>query len=473
MWLIAQPLSLNLLSLLAIPYIVRVVGQADYGRFTLSFSIVAMFMPLANMGLRSVTIRRVAQDRATARQFASNMLGARCLLAVATAGVIAIVVNVLHYDTFTKLIVYLASLTVISEAVAGTLQDVFQAFENMRYVAYARFISGFVLTVLSVAVLLVGFGLIGLTLSYVFGALLNVTITWYYARKLIGPPGFTIARRFLWKGLVAGAPFFYPTLVAVVCSKVGVSLLPLFGGVAAVGVYGAASTLTDRLGVIPDGICTSIYPTLTILHKNSPDEAARLFRKYFEYLFLIGLPIAVGTTIIAEPIVLLLFGRQYMTAIPVLRILSWGLFLTFLTSLQYWTLGAIHQEKKGALVALIATPLGALLNLALVPHFHERGIAWANLTATLISLVLLRHFIRSRFVRPIVSWPRLVRLLGASVLMGLMVFPARKLNLAIPLAVGAVSYPLICLGIGLVSMGDLKQLWALALRRTVSRAAKD
>jgi O-antigen/teichoic acid export membrane protein len=278
-------------------------------------------------------------------------------------------------------------------------------------------------------------------------------------------------RRFLWNGLVTGAPFFYPMLVAVVGSKVGISLLPWYGGVAAVGVYGAASTLIDRLTVIPDGICTAIYPTLTILHRDSPDEAARLFRKYFEYLFLIGLPLAVGTTITAEPIVLLLFGRQYLTAIPVLRILSWGLFLTFLTSLQFWTLGAIHQEKKGALVGLIATPLGVLFTLALLPYLHERGIAYANLAATLVSLVLLRHFIRSRFVRPIVMWPRLARLLGANALMALLVYPARRLNLAIPLLVGVVSYPLICLGLGLVGVDEIRKLWRLVLRRTVSRGA--
>jgi O-antigen/teichoic acid export membrane protein len=472
LWLIAQPILLNLLSLLAIPYIVRALGQADYGRFTLGFAIIAMFTPLSNMGLRSVTVRHVAEDRATARQFASNMLGARCVLAVATVAVIAIVVNLLRYDASTKLVAYLASLTMLSETIVGTLQDVFQAFENMRYVAYARFVGGFILTVLSVAVLLLGFGLIGLTLSYVLGSLLTVGVSWYYARKVIGSPRFIVDRRFLWKGLVEGMHFFYPSLVSIVCSKVGVSLLPLFGGIAAVGAYGAATALIDRLLVFPDGICTAIFPTLAILHKNSPDEAAQLFRRYFEYLFMTGLPIAVGTTILAEPIVVLLFGRQYLSAIPVLVILSWGLFLTFLASLQFWTLGAIHEEKKGARIALIVTPLGVLFNLALIPYFHERGIAWANLAATLVSLVLLRHHIRRKFVRPIVSWSRLVRLVGASALMGLLVLPARKLNIAVPLAVGAVSYPLICLGIGLVSMGELKKLWALVLRRTVPRAAR-
>jgi O-antigen/teichoic acid export membrane protein len=253
---------------------------------------------------------------------------------------------------------------------------------------------------------------------------------------------------------------------------VGVSLLPLFGGVAAVGAYGAASVLIDRLMILPDGICTAIFPTLSALHKNAPAEAAQLFKRYFEYLFLLGLPIAVGTSILAEPIVVLLFGRQYLAAIPVLRILSWGLFLSFFASLQSWTLGAIHHERKAALVAVIATPLGALLNLALIPYFHECGIAWASLFAALVYLVLLRHFIRRELVHPIMRWSRLVRLLVAGALMGLLVFSVRKLNLAVPLVVGTTSYPLICLGLGLVSLGELKQLWAMVLRRTVRRAAR-
>ncbi len=67
LWLIAQPVLLNLLSLLAVPYITRMLGEEDYGRFTLGFALIAMFSPLVNMGLRAITVRDLVVARENCR----------------------------------------------------------------------------------------------------------------------------------------------------------------------------------------------------------------------------------------------------------------------------------------------------------------------------------------------------------------------------------------------------------------------
>lgn len=469
LWLIVQPVLLNLLSLLAVPYIARVLGKADYGRFILGFAFVAMFSPLVNMGMRAITVRDLAQNRTSCREYASKMLGTRGLLGLAASGAVAVVVNILGYDSSTKVVVYLAALAMLCEVVSGTLQDVFQAVEDMHYTAYSRFVGGFVLTVLSVVVVLAGWGLVGLTCSYLFGSVLTTAVAWYYAHRLMGSPSVAFDWAFTKASLVRGAPFFYPIVVSAVAARIGVSLLPLYCGVAAVGAYGAASTLMERLNVIPDGICTAIYPSLAATYKTSPEEAASLFRRYFEYLFLLGLPVAVGATLIAEPVIMLLFGKQYAAAAPVLAILSWWVFIMFLVQLLGWTLGAIQQEKRIAVVTFVTAPLGVALTLALIPYFHEQGIAWAKVGTAVLDLVLLGHCVRVTLTRNILPLRRLVRLVLANALMGLLVGFVRNMNIAIPLAVGVLSYPVICLATGVVSVRELSQLRALLFRRAASR----
>jgi O-antigen/teichoic acid export membrane protein len=468
-WLVIQPLALNLISLFAIGYIIRVLGKVDYGKFVFAFSLVAMFAPLSNMGLRAITVREVARDREQAREFTRKMLTARTLLSLVTMVLLAASVNALGYDRTTVLVVYWAATTLLTQAISSTLQDVFQAHENMAYVAYSSFIGGFTLTLLSVPVLFFGMGVVGLTVVYALGNLITAAIAWRYASKLVGWPRPELDWDFIKRNLLQAAPFFYPTIILVAGSKASTFVLSQWGGDAAVGSFGAANTLVDKLTIISDGICTAMYPSLVILYKESVEEAGDLFRRFFEFLVLIGLPIAVGATLLAEPLIALICGPDFASAAPVLRILSWALLASYLGSILGWTLGAIHLEKKAAIVYLVTGPIFVIANLLLVPLRAEQGAAWANLGASIASFAFLAYFVKTLFVREIIAWDRLVRIVLANALMGVAVYPARHLTLAIPIAIGIASYVAAGLLVGVVAPDQLRRMASVVARRLARR----
>ena len=97
--------------------------------------------------------------------------------------------------------------------------------------------------------------------------------------------------------------------------------------------YGAANNLVERLMIIPDGICTAIFPTMAAVYQSSKEEANHLFQNYFLYLLLLALPLAIGVSILAKPIVNLIYGAEYQATALILQIMIWALFLIFLTTL--------------------------------------------------------------------------------------------------------------------------------------------
>jgi len=465
LWLIAQPFILNVVSLFAIAFVVRALGKSDYGKLTLALSFIAMFLPLANMGLRAVTVRAIAQDRERASSFTHKVLASRALLAIVTVAVVALCVNLMAYEPRTRLVVYIISGTILTQAVSSTLQDVFQGFERMSYVAYSQFIGGVLVPLGSVAMVFAGYALLAVSTVYLAASTLTMVVAWRLAVRVVGTIEFEFDLAFFKDSLSRAAPFFWPTIVTVMGAKAGTIILSLLADDASVGLYGAANSLVERLAIIPDGICTAIYPTMVVLHRESPRECMRLFRRFFEYLMMLGLPIALGAALLARPIMLLVFGSSYVVAAPVLSILAAGLCVNFLTSIQWWTLGVIHEERRYAMVSVIATSSYVVANLILVPLLREQGTAWANLAGAAATLFVLSCLIKKLYVRETIKWSRLLRILLANVLMAALVRLMQESNLAITVAVGGATYGAALLLLGVVTLDELKRARALIMRR--------
>ena len=98
-----------------------------------------------------------------------------------------------------------------------------------------------------------------------------------------------------------------PGVLNAITAKIGVVMLAKFSGDAAVGTYAAANGLVERLYNIPDSIGMAVFPTIAVLYSISRQEAGVLFRRVVSYAIMLGLPIAVGTTVLADPIVTLVY----------------------------------------------------------------------------------------------------------------------------------------------------------------------
>ena len=85
-------------------------------------------------------------------------------------------------------------------------------------------------------------------------------------------------------------------ILNIINARLGLLLLSKLGGNTAMAHYGAATNLTDKLLIVPEGLGASIFPTMSALAKDAKDEAVILYQNYSRYVFMLGLPLAVGTT---------------------------------------------------------------------------------------------------------------------------------------------------------------------------------
>jgi len=456
-WLIIQPLILNVISLFVIGYIASTLGQASYGKFIFAFSFISMFSPFTNFGLGSITTRDISENKNEANKYLGNMIFLKTIIGSLIFLLVVIIINFMRYPIDTKIVVYLAGLTLIFNAVATTFYSAFQGFEKMEYVSSSQFFSGLILTILSVLVLFWGFRLIGLTIVYVTGNFLGLVLAASYCYSRCTKPSFKINTAYWKSSLLRGFPFFLPAIIGSIGAKIGFIFLSKMGGDASVGIYGAANNLIEKLTVIPDGICTAIFPTMASIYLVSKIDAGKLFQRVFQYMILLGLPIAVGITVLAKQIISLVYGSTYMDSSLVLQILVWNYFVSFLVGLAGWSLGAVHQEKRTAIVMAVITILSIVFSFIFISKYKDLGFAISNLLVGVITLIVLLRLTRRFIIKEIILLKPVIYIVIMNLIMGATIYLTAKINFMLAVVLGIILYCTLAFAFRLLTKEDVKK----------------
>src|SRR5439155_18415715 len=88
--------------------------------------------------------------------------------------------------------------------------------------------------------------------------------------------------------------------------------------------YAAAQRLTEVIYFVPVAVMTAANPVLLRWHARDRGEYRRRLIRVFRWLGVGGLAIAIGISLTASNLALLLFGEGFRRSGPVLAILVWA-----------------------------------------------------------------------------------------------------------------------------------------------------
>ena len=161
----------------------------------------------------------------------------------------------------------------------------------------------------------------------------------------------------------------------------------------------------------------------------------------------------------------LVCGSAFEGAGPVLVVSVWGLAASFVTSIQFWALGAMHLERIGARVAILSTVVCVVCNVIFIPLWAEVGTALASLVSTLFSFFIVRRTITRELSSELMELRRLLRVVLACLLMAGAVYLLRHTPVLLPIVAGAVVYGFSLIVFGGISREELDVALNKILRR--------
>jgi len=216
-----------------------------------------------------------------------------------------------------------------------------------------------------------------------------------------------------------GGALAISALLGLVIYNVSFLFLRAVHGSAAVGYFNAAATLVTFFLNVGTAYSMSLLPSLTALGADRPRQVG-LFQTAALHVTVLALPIALGGSLLALPLMALLYGPGYLPAATPLALLLWSIPLCVLRDLPLMSLQAAGREAVVLRVTAWAALLHLMLNVLLVPRWGLVGAAGAGLITETVRLVLAYSAVRSLgFALP--SLGRFRPILVASALMGLVV----------------------------------------------------
>ena len=120
-------------------FVARYLGPSQYGLMNYVVSFVAIYSIIANFGLDNIEIREIARPGSDFRTIMGSSFRLRLLFAVIAELVIAITIFCGDFDTETRCLILIYSLTILLTS-ANVIRNYFTAIVNNRYIVVTEVI---------------------------------------------------------------------------------------------------------------------------------------------------------------------------------------------------------------------------------------------------------------------------------------------------------------------------------------------
>lgn len=396
-WLFADKILRMGIGLIVSVWIARYLGPEQYGLWNFAIAFAALFSALATLGLDGIVIRELVKQ--PERQYA--LLGSAFALKLIGASVSLLVVLIaisLMYrgETLTLWLVGISAAGFIFQSV-NVVDFYFQAKVQSKYTVYSANAAFILVTLVKIYLLLSSAPLI----VFAWAGLIEVVLTSVFL--LIAYQSNHQSMRDWWyegpvmrKLLKESWPLMLAGLAVMVYMRVDVVMLQQMAGEHEVGVYAAATKISEIWYFLPSIVVASVSPAIIKAHSlDSYQYISRLRQLYFVMAWL-AIGIAAPLSLMSDTIVNLLFGRDFAEAAPILAIHLWASIAVFLgvASSQYLLVEGL--QKISFYRTLIGLIVNVILNLLLIPGMGAKGAAIATVASYFVATFALVFFKSTR-----------------------------------------------------------------------------
>jgi len=444
--LLAAQVAGYLLAFFYMMYTARYLGAAGFGILSFALAFTGIFAVFGDLGLRPLTVREVARDKSLAPKYLANVSLMKIILVAVTFGLIALTINLMGYPEETIKVVYLLALFVIFQAFAQMFYSIFQAFERMEYQAIGQMLNAaLILSGVTIAIKH-GFSVVGFASLYVIASIIVLGYSFTVMKLKFSNPVPASAVKIMefdwsfWEPTIKEAlPFGLASIFISIYYWIDTVMLSLMQGSEVVGWYNAAYRLIIVLLALPSMYFLSIFPVTSRFYKSSEESLKFAHERTLKYMTIIAIPLGVGTTLLADKIILVIFGIEYIPAIIALQILIWSLVFIFISVNSTNLLYSINKQRFVMKVTAVCAVANIALNLFLIPRYSYVGASIATVATECIAFCLIFYWIsRSEYKLSSRSLLRTTsKVIIASLIMGMFIkyFTHTSLLALVPLSV--------------------------------------
>ena len=396
-WLLGERILRMAISLFVGIYVARYLGPERFGLLSYALSFVWLFSSLASFGLDDILVRELVQ-RPEQR---NNLLGTVFWLKVCGTAVMGIaIVAVLQFmaeDQRTSWMIVIIAFGFLFQA-TNVIEFYFQSQVQSKFTVRAQVVQLLITSLFKIYLVWNKAELVWFALALMLDqAVVAVLFLLMYHWKIEWFPFFSFQWKDAKKLMVDAWPLIFTGMVVSVYMKIDQVMLKEMLDAKAVGVYASAVKLCEAWYFVPTAVMASLFPAVIEARKKSETVYDERIQKLYDLMVWGSVAIALPTTLLADWVILILYGTDFQEAADVLRIYIWAaVFVSLGIASSKWLVAENLQRYS-----FYRTVLGAILNVGcnlwLIPIYGIKGAAFATLVAqATVGFVSLSFFSKTR-----------------------------------------------------------------------------
>lgn len=378
-------------SFLTTLYVARKLGPTNFGELDYALAIIGIFGIISAWGIEGVLNRELIKTPEQHNKLIGTASILRFILGITATSLVVIFSIFSKIEPLSKILLIILSFT-YTVGTFTILQQDFFARAQSKYPSIITIIVVLITNIAKVFILFTHKGVIYLAASMVIESLLYTSLYFFtYVYILKGKPfnwefSPTIAKTFL----KTGTAIAFLSVFAMIYSRIDQIMIRHMLDAKSVGLYSAGVRLVDLWGFIPMIIGSGLYPAVLNARKISESLYIGRLRKLFILYAIPSICIAIFLSIFSKPLMLLIFGKEFIDGFHSLQIYAWSIPGTFVGFFVMNILFTDDHRKILVLTSVFPAVVNVLLNLAWIPIYGINGAALATaISYSLIPIVPL------------------------------------------------------------------------------------
>lgn len=366
----------------------RYLGPSNYGLINYASSIVAFALPIMKLGMDAILVYELVSDPDKEGEIMGTSLCLNVISSLICMAAVAAFVSAMNPNSEETILVCILYSISIFFAALEMIQYWFQYKLLSKYSSVVMLVAYVVVSVYKVNLLAsaksvywfavshaIEYGLIGLMLMGIYHKCDGQKLTFRYSRAK--------------SMLDRSKHYILSALMVVVIQNTDHVMLTSLVGTAENGIYSAAITCASVAQFVYTAIIDSFRPLILSSRRESMDAFEHNLSRLYCIIIYLALANSAVFTVLARPIIALLYGEAYMWAVPVLQILVWYRAFSFMGTIRNIWLMAEEKQKYLPTINLLGVVCNIVLNYFMIPHWYACGAAIASfLTQFFINFLL-------------------------------------------------------------------------------------
>jgi O-antigen/teichoic acid export membrane protein len=387
-WLVSGQAVAKIASFALVIVVTRGLSTVAYGEFSFATSFVPLFLIFDTWGLDVALMRGITREPESLSPLLASGMALRFVLALMALSV-ALAIGAFLVDgreAFATLV--LIGIALLIDECTSLLGTVFNAYEQGRYYALALLTNRIVSTLLALLAVALGGNIVLVSAMYLAGSLGAFIVAGGALRRRFPPVRVRDTNRATIVDLVRhGAPLGAAAALNMVLFRIDATLLQIFDGPNAVGIYGIAYRFLDSFLFVAYALGVVAMPR--IARSQWSRDAEEGFNWSLTGMLAFYVPLAVGGIFLAEWAVTLLFSSRYTIAADAVGWLTGAGLFYGIAYLCRMSLAALGHRRSIVVVAAIAVAFNVAVNLWAIPRYGFRGAAEVTFFSEVIESTLL------------------------------------------------------------------------------------